>query len=56
MTLIDPNNHMAVMAALFAIAAIGFAGEKTRIGSHVTGAVIATSAKNAIMPRAARVM
>ncbi len=41
MTLINPDNHMAVMAALFAIAAIGFAGEKTRIGSHMTGAVIA---------------
>ena len=40
MTLINPDNHMAVMAALFAIAAIGFAGEKTRIGSHMTGAVI----------------
>lgn len=41
MTLISPDNHMAVMAGLFAIAAIGFAGEKTRIGAQVTGAVIA---------------
>ncbi len=41
MTLINPENHLAVMAALFTIAAIGFAGEKTRIGAQVTGAVIA---------------
>ena len=41
MTLIDPANNLAVMAALFVIAAIGFIGEKTRIGSQITGAVIA---------------
>lgn len=41
MTLIDANNSMAIMAALFVIAAIGFWGEKTRIGSQITGAVIA---------------
>jgi uncharacterized membrane protein len=35
------DNHMALMAALFAIAGLGFLGEKTRIGSHLTGAVIA---------------
>lgn len=32
---------MAIMAALFVIAGLGFVGEKTRLGSHLTGAVIA---------------
>jgi uncharacterized membrane protein len=41
MSFISPENLMAVMAALFVIAGIGFVGEKTRIGSHLTGAVIA---------------
>ena len=41
MSLVPSDNHMAVMAALFVIAGIGFLGEKTRIGSHLTGAVIA---------------
>ncbi len=41
MSLISADSHMAVMAALFIIAGLGFLGEKTRIGSHVTGAVIA---------------
>lgn len=41
MSIIPADNHMAVMAALFVIAGIGFLGEKTRIGSHLTGAVIA---------------
>ena len=41
MSLVSSDNHMAVMAALFVIAGIGFLGEKTRIGSHLTGAVIA---------------
>lgn len=41
MSLISPDDSMAVMAALFVIAALGFLGEKTRIGSHLTGAVIA---------------
>ncbi len=41
MSLIAPENHMAVMAALFVIAGLGFVGEKTRIGSMLTGAVIA---------------
>lgn len=39
--MISADNHMAVMAALFAIAAMGFLLEKTRIGSLLTGAVIA---------------
>jgi uncharacterized membrane protein len=41
MSLLSADNHTAVMAALFVIAGIGFLGEKTRIGSHLTGAVIA---------------
>ncbi len=41
MSLIPADNNMAVMAALFAIAAIGFLAERTRIGAHLTGAVIA---------------
>lgn len=41
MSLIAPENHIAVTAALFVIAGLGFLGERTRIGSHLTGAVIA---------------
>ena len=41
MTLIGPDNDFALMAALFVIAGAGFLAEKTRIGAHVTGAVIA---------------
>ncbi len=41
MTFLPADNHMAVMAALFVLAALGFLGGKTRIGSHLTGAVIA---------------
>jgi len=41
MSLLSADNHTAVMAALFIIAGLGFLGEKTRIGSHLTGAVIA---------------
>ena len=41
MTLISPDNDLALMAALFAIAGASFLAEKTRIGSHLTGAVIA---------------
>jgi uncharacterized membrane protein len=41
MSLISADNHLAVMAALFVIAGLGFIGEKTRIGSNLTGAVIA---------------
>lgn len=40
-TLIPVDNHFAVMAALFVIAAIGFLAEKTRIGAVLTGAVVA---------------
>ena len=41
MTLISPDNDLALMAALFVIAGASFLAEKTRIGSHLTGAVIA---------------
>ncbi|WP_339668694.1 DUF819 family protein [Dasania marina] len=41
MSLISAENAMAVMAALFVIAGLGFVGEKTRVGAHLTGAVIA---------------
>jgi hypothetical protein len=38
---ISPDNDFALMAALFVIAGGAFLAEKTRIGSHLTGAVIA---------------
>jgi len=41
MTLISPDNDFALMAALFVIAGAAFLAEKTRFGSHLTGAVIA---------------
>ena len=41
MTLISPDNDMAVMAALFGISGLAFMLEKTRVGSQITGAVIA---------------
>jgi uncharacterized membrane protein len=41
MTLISPDNDLALMASLFVIAGAAFLAEKTRIGSHLTGAVIA---------------
>ena len=41
MTLIPADNHFALMAALFAIAGASFLAERTRIGAHLTGAVIA---------------
>jgi len=46
------------MAALFIIAGLGFLGEKTKIGSHLTGAVIAilvaiTAANLGIIPHSA---
>ena len=41
MTLISPENNFALMAALFVIAGGSFLAERTRIGSHLTGAVIA---------------
>jgi uncharacterized membrane protein len=40
LSLLPADNHLAVMAGLFALAALGFLGERTRIGSHFTGAVI----------------
>ena len=41
MTLIGPDNDFGLIAALFVIAGGAFLAEKTRIGSHLTGAVIA---------------
>ena len=41
MSVISPDNHFALMAVLFVIAGASFLAEKTRIGSHLTGAVIA---------------
>ena len=41
MTLIDASNNFALMAVLFAIAGASFIAERTRIGSQLTGAVIA---------------
>jgi uncharacterized membrane protein len=41
MTLISAENDFALMAALFVIAGAAFLAEKTRFGSHLTGAVIA---------------
>jgi uncharacterized membrane protein len=41
LTLISPDNDLALMAVLFVIAGVAFLAEKTRIGSHLTGAVIA---------------
>ena len=41
MTLISPGNDFAIMAVLFVIAGGAFLAERTRVGSHLTGAVIA---------------
>ena len=41
MTLISADNDFALMAVLFVIAGVAFLAERTRIGSHLTGAVIA---------------
>ena len=41
MTLIGSENSIALMAVLFVIAGGSFLAERTRIGSHLTGAVIA---------------
>ena len=41
MPLIAPDNDFGLMAAMFCIAGAAFLAEKTRIGSHLTGAVIA---------------
>ena len=40
MTLISADNSIALMAALFVIAGGAFLAERTRIGSHLTGAVM----------------
>lgn len=40
MTLISADNDFALMAVLFSIAGAAFLAERTRIGSHLTGAVI----------------
>ena len=58
MTLVSPDNDFALMAVLFGIAGIAFIAEKTRIGSHLTGAVIAilgaiAAANLRIIPHAA---
>lgn len=39
--LISADNHLAVMAALFTLAALALAAEKTRVGAQLTGAVVA---------------
>jgi uncharacterized membrane protein len=41
MTLIGPDNDFALMAALFVIAGGAFVAEKTKVGAHLTGTVIA---------------
>jgi len=41
MTVIGSDNDFALMAALFVIAGGAFLAEKTRVGAHLTGAVIA---------------
>lgn len=58
MSLIAPDNHLAVMAALFIIAGASFLLEKTRIGANLTGAVIAilgaiAAANLGVIPHAA---
>ena len=58
MTLISADNDFAIMAVLFVIAGTAFLAEKTKIGSHLTGAVIAilaaiVAANLRIIPHAA---
>ena len=48
MPLISPDNNFALMAILFVIAGTAFLAEKTRIGAHLTGAVIAILAAIAV--------
>lgn len=60
MALASADNHTAVTAALFVIAGLGFLGEKTRVGAHLTGAVIAilgaiAAANLGLIPHAAPV-
>ena len=52
------DNHIAITAALFVIAGLGFLGEKTRLGAQLTGAVIVilgaiTAANLGLIPHAA---
>ncbi|MGR8932721.1 MAG: DUF819 family protein [Gammaproteobacteria bacterium] len=37
---ISADNHIAIMAALFTIAALGFWAERTRVGAQLTGTVV----------------
>ncbi len=58
MALASAENHTAVIASLFVIAGLGFWGEQTRVGAHLTGAVIAllgaiAAANLGIIPHAA---
>ena len=58
MTLISADNDFAIMAVLFVIAGASFLAERTRIGAHLTGAVIAilaaiVAANLRIIPHAA---
>ena len=58
MTLIGADNDFGIMAVLFVIAGGAFLAEKTKIGSHLTGAVIAilvaiAAANLRIIPHAA---
>ena len=58
MTLIASENSIALMAALFVIAGGAFLAERTRVGAHLTGAVIAIlaaiiAANLGIIPHAA---
>ncbi len=48
MSLISPDNHLAVMAALAVIAGAAFLLERTRIGGNLTAAVIAILASIAL--------
>jgi len=48
MTLINADNDFALMAVLFIIAGVAFLAERTGIGSHLTGAVIAILAAIAV--------
>lgn len=58
MSLIAPSQHLALMAALFAIAGAAFLLERTRVGGLLTGAVIAilgaiVAANAGLIPHAA---
>lgn len=47
-SLLSPDNDFAIMAVLFVIAGLSFLAERTKIGSHLTGAVIAILAAIAV--------